>query len=215
MTPATIVRRTVTAAARSHRLLPRWERLLWLQRVGWGRCSSWNGLTWPPRLAPIRGRLMATAAVPAGASAIPEILRCPSTRQGALANPDGRTPSEQNAARDNTLDWLCEWIDVPPAPQDECVRSPIVQRCPVNLASLWELGRMQHNDVTLTWRSIISDDELADLTAAHGGSPEPGWWVRVSPHSLDWVAGRAPDGQHPARERTGHALVGGRPERSH
>jgi len=54
---------------------------------------------------------------------------------------------------------------------------------------------MQHNDVTLTWRSIISDDELAGLTAAHGGSPEPGWWDRISPHSLGWVAGRAPGGE--------------------
>lgn len=54
---------------------------------------------------------------------------------------------------------------------------------------------MQHNDVTLTWRSTISDDELADLTAAHGGSPESGWWDRVRLHSLGWVAGRDPHGK--------------------
>ncbi|MFJ4075386.1 GNAT family N-acetyltransferase [Curtobacterium sp. NPDC089991] len=53
---------------------------------------------------------------------------------------------------------------------------------------------MQHNDVALTWRSAISDEELADLTAAHGGSPEIGWWDRVSQHSLGWVAGRDPQG---------------------
>ncbi len=53
---------------------------------------------------------------------------------------------------------------------------------------------MHHDDVTLTWRSHIGDDEIVDLTAAHGGAPEPGWWDRVRPHSLGWVAGRDPHG---------------------
>ena len=50
-----------------------------------------------------------------------------------------------------------------------------------------------HNAVTLTWRTPIEDSELVDLTKAHGGTTEPGWWDRIRPHSLGWVAARTPD----------------------
>lgn len=54
---------------------------------------------------------------------------------------------------------------------------------------------MMHNDVTLSWRTAVADDEIATLTAAHGGSGTPGWWDRIRPHSLGWVAARAVDGE--------------------
>ena len=53
---------------------------------------------------------------------------------------------------------------------------------------------MQHDDVTLTWRTEIADHELVELTAAHGGTAAAGWWDRARPRSLGWVAGRTPDG---------------------
>lgn len=50
------------------------------------------------------------------------------------------------------------------------------------------------DDVTYSWRSSITDDEMVELVDAHGGRSEPGWWDRVSPHSLGWVAARSTDG---------------------
>ncbi|PRX98894.1 GNAT family N-acetyltransferase [Allonocardiopsis opalescens] len=38
------------------------------------------------------------------------------------------------------------------------------------------------------WRAELSDDELAELTASHGGRAQRGWWDRVRPHSLGWVS---------------------------
>ena len=55
-----------------------------------------------------------------------------------------------------------------------------------------------HNDVALTWRTAVTDEELVELTAAHGGSAAAGWWNRIRPHSLGWVAARTRD----------HMLVG-------
>ncbi|MCP2266040.1 GNAT family N-acetyltransferase [Promicromonospora thailandica] len=52
---------------------------------------------------------------------------------------------------------------------------------------------MPVDDVTLTWRRPVTDAELVELTASHGGNPEPGWWDRVRPHSLGWVTARAAD----------------------
>jgi ribosomal protein S18 acetylase RimI-like enzyme len=46
----------------------------------------------------------------------------------------------------------------------------------------------------LAWRGPLSDDELLDLVASHGGRPEQGWWDRIRPHSLGWVTARSGDG---------------------
>ncbi|HEY3943540.1 MAG TPA: GNAT family N-acetyltransferase [Acidimicrobiales bacterium] len=44
------------------------------------------------------------------------------------------------------------------------------------------------------WRLPLSDDEMIDLVASHGGDPVPGWWDQVRPHSLGWVSARLDDG---------------------
>jgi GNAT superfamily N-acetyltransferase len=41
-----------------------------------------------------------------------------------------------------------------------------------------------------SWRGHLDDDELVELTRAHGGRPEPGWWDKIRPHSLGWVTVR-------------------------
>jgi GNAT superfamily N-acetyltransferase len=48
--------------------------------------------------------------------------------------------------------------------------------------------------VSYSWRGRITDDEMVDLVASHGGRPEAGWWDRVSAHSLGWVSARDRDG---------------------
>jgi GNAT superfamily N-acetyltransferase len=50
------------------------------------------------------------------------------------------------------------------------------------------------SDVVFTWRGDVSDEELVELTRAHGGNPEAGWWDRIRPHSLGWVTARLDDG---------------------
>lgn len=49
-------------------------------------------------------------------------------------------------------------------------------------------------DVRFAWRAEVTDDELVILTRSHGGTPEAGWWDRIRPHSLGWVAARLNDG---------------------
>jgi GNAT superfamily N-acetyltransferase len=44
------------------------------------------------------------------------------------------------------------------------------------------------------WCAPVTDDELYALTVSHGGQPEAGWWDRIQPHSLGWVAARLADG---------------------
>src|SRR6516164_8894524 len=44
------------------------------------------------------------------------------------------------------------------------------------------------------WREDLADEELVELTRAHGGHPSPGWWDRIRPHSLGWVSARGVDG---------------------
>jgi GNAT superfamily N-acetyltransferase len=44
--------------------------------------------------------------------------------------------------------------------------------------------------VTYRWRGPLTDAEMVDLVASHGGSPEAGWWDRIRPYSLGWVAAR-------------------------
>jgi ribosomal protein S18 acetylase RimI-like enzyme len=46
----------------------------------------------------------------------------------------------------------------------------------------------------LRWRGDLSDVELADLVASHGGVPVAGWWDRIRPHSFGWVTARTEDG---------------------
>ena len=36
----------------------------------------------------------------------------------------------------------------------------------------------------------LRDDELVELTRAHGVRPEAGWWDRIRQHSLGWVSAR-------------------------
>ncbi|MEZ0491722.1 GNAT family N-acetyltransferase [Kineococcus sp. TBRC 1896] len=40
---------------------------------------------------------------------------------------------------------------------------------------------------TYRWRGALTDADLLDLVASHGGRPAPGWWPRVREHSLGWV----------------------------
>ncbi|GAA2795471.1 GNAT family N-acetyltransferase [Saccharopolyspora taberi] len=49
-------------------------------------------------------------------------------------------------------------------------------------------------DLRFDYRAGCTDDELAALTASHGGRAERGWWDRVRPHSLGWVTARTPGG---------------------
>jgi ribosomal protein S18 acetylase RimI-like enzyme len=44
--------------------------------------------------------------------------------------------------------------------------------------------------VTYRWRGPLTDAQLVELTHAHGGNAEVGWWDRVRPHSLGWVTAR-------------------------
>ena len=45
--------------------------------------------------------------------------------------------------------------------------------------------------VFLEWRGPLTDEEMVDLVASHGGTPVPGWWDRIRPHSLGWVTARS------------------------
>ena len=53
---------------------------------------------------------------------------------------------------------------------------------------------MKGSEVILRWRHPVTDDELFQLTAAHGGRTTRGWWDQVRPHSLGWVTARLGDG---------------------
>jgi len=35
---------------------------------------------------------------------------------------------------------------------------------------------------------------MVDLEASHGGTPAPGWWDQIRPHSLGWVTARTEEG---------------------
>lgn len=49
--------------------------------------------------------------------------------------------------------------------------------------------------VTYEWRGELTDEEVVELTAAHGGTGVPGWWNRIRPHSLGWVVARGDEGR--------------------
>jgi ribosomal protein S18 acetylase RimI-like enzyme len=46
--------------------------------------------------------------------------------------------------------------------------------------------------IVLRWRGPLEDREMLNLVASHGGTPSPGWWDQIRPHSLGWVTARAP-----------------------
>jgi len=49
-------------------------------------------------------------------------------------------------------------------------------------------------DITYAWRGPLTDAEMVDLVASHGGDAVAGWWDRIRPHSLGWVVARDGDG---------------------
>jgi GNAT superfamily N-acetyltransferase len=54
--------------------------------------------------------------------------------------------------------------------------------------------RGEPGPVTCTWRGPITDAEMVDLVRSFDGAAEVGWWDRIRPRSLGWVAARAADG---------------------
>ena len=46
------------------------------------------------------------------------------------------------------------------------------------------------DDVFYSWREQITDDEIVELVASHGGQAVPGGWDRIQEHSLGWVSAR-------------------------
>lgn len=54
---------------------------------------------------------------------------------------------------------------------------------------------MSDQSMRIEWRTPVSDGELVELTQAHGGEPEVGWWDRVQGHSLGWVTARTAAGE--------------------
>jgi GNAT superfamily N-acetyltransferase len=47
--------------------------------------------------------------------------------------------------------------------------------------------------VILCWRGPLSDAEMTDLVISYGGTPVPGWWDTIRPHSFGWVTARTAD----------------------
>lgn len=47
--------------------------------------------------------------------------------------------------------------------------------------------------VILRWRGPLSDAEMTDLVTSYGGTPVPGWWDTIRPHSFGWVTARTAD----------------------
>ena len=50
------------------------------------------------------------------------------------------------------------------------------------------------DELVFRWRDPLTDGEMVDLVASHGGMAVPGWWDQIRPHSLGWVTARASDG---------------------
>src|SRR5262249_37440956 len=48
--------------------------------------------------------------------------------------------------------------------------------------------------VVLVWRGPLTDAEMVDLVASHGGRVTVGWWDQIRPHSYGWVTARTADG---------------------
>lgn len=62
------------------------------------------------------------------------------------------------------------------------------------IAPVGQAGVVTQN-IAYEWRGDLSDAEMADLVAAHGGEPRTGWWDHVRPHSLGWVTARDDTGR--------------------
>jgi GNAT superfamily N-acetyltransferase len=50
-------------------------------------------------------------------------------------------------------------------------------------------------NIEYAWRGDITDAELVALTESYGGDSAVGWWDRIRPYSLGWVAARLPTGE--------------------
>lgn len=46
------------------------------------------------------------------------------------------------------------------------------------------------DEVEYSWRGPISDAEMVEIVESHGGRPAAGWWDRICPRSLGWIAAR-------------------------
>lgn len=54
---------------------------------------------------------------------------------------------------------------------------------------------MENASIDYLWRGEISDAELVALTDSYGGMSSVGWWDRIRPYSLGWVAARLSTGE--------------------
>ena len=49
-------------------------------------------------------------------------------------------------------------------------------------------------DLDYRWRGDLDGEELFSLTRSCGGQPSVGWWDRIRPHRLGWIAARSREG---------------------
>jgi ribosomal protein S18 acetylase RimI-like enzyme len=49
--------------------------------------------------------------------------------------------------------------------------------------------------IEYSWRGDITDAELVALVDSYGGQSSVGWWDRIRPYSLGWVAARLANGE--------------------
>jgi GNAT superfamily N-acetyltransferase len=61
-------------------------------------------------------------------------------------------------------------------------------------AAVVESRRVSAEGIILEWRGALSDQEMAELIASHGGAPVRGWWDQIRPHSYGWVTARSSAG---------------------
>jgi GNAT superfamily N-acetyltransferase len=54
--------------------------------------------------------------------------------------------------------------------------------------------KLPTESLDIGWRRPVTDAELVELTASHGGNAESGWWDRIRDHSLGWVTARSESG---------------------
>src|SRR5207253_3219485 len=43
-------------------------------------------------------------------------------------------------------------------------------------------SEVRSGGVSYHWRGPLTDAEMVELVATHGGTPTPGWWDRIRPH---------------------------------
>jgi ribosomal protein S18 acetylase RimI-like enzyme len=66
-------------------------------------------------------------------------------------------------------------------------------RAPISLPDALATPEVRSEEVSYRWRGPLTDAEMVELVAAHGGTSTVGWWDRIRPHSLGWVTARARD----------------------